>query len=1041
MQVLLFLLFLQFPSDPSPAWVQTGKPHIQNIRFSQYVSGRQNWCIAQNSRGIMYLANENGVLEYDGHSWTLIPIKENLTPYWIDIDSRDNIFVGSYGEIGYLLPDASGRMQYHSLMDLVPENFRDFKEVWEVRITGNFVYFRSFKYLFRYDGKSVTVFQRPGTADRFDVLSLIGDKPYFRIAGLGIYTLEGDSLVFLDGTEIFKDLKVNGIHPGPGGSLLIFSRFDGIFRYTGGKATLIPSPDQKLLKSAGIYDISRLDSGLFALVTFFNGVLITDSDGKIHQIYNEANGLTDSFGLFSYLDKENGLWIGHESGISRISFGLPVIIYDRTSGLSGNIQLVESLNGKKIVGTSHGLFELDETDTNTPDRLPKAKKISPNPEVIHAIFKSGSDVLAGMANSTVSFDGKSLKPVMDRGVDLFAAVPGVPDLIVYHERFYGAGILKKLNGRWVDTGPIPAFPYLITGMAVTRDKIWLGTDSDGLFCVDTAADETGLRASFSKPRRFQLEANGRKGLFLLPAATGDEVWCGSSEGLFRLQGSDFSAVAEFNAQLPESFRRIYALIPDSQNRLWVKTTNGRQYDSVVLTVSPAGKLVTAPVNLMNPWDKNFVSLISDPDGSVWMAIDDYLVHFRPGQVGGMRGISYQPTVSQVILNQDSVLAGRYYTGDVPELRFGEFRLRFVYTSPVYNYRTGVRYRVSCTRTGEPVWSSWSPEEIRDYSGLREGLYTFMVQAMDPDGRISEASSFTFRVLPPYYRTWWAFLVYLTALTGLVVFVVRYRTEQLKSRNRELENQVAVKTAMLVQSEKMAAMGELTSGLAHEINNPLTIIQLNAEMVEMTVAQALGEPEKEDLKPALSSFKSIFEGVRRIRLIVEKMSWFSVSEEFDRSVSAEDQLRAILSVVGARWPSIRISLQSELKEKDMVHGQAIKIVLYNILTNAAEAVEEAGTQGMLTSDGGKITVTARSEPGQLHFAVADNGTGISEQNQKKIFDPFFTTKPPGKGTGLGLFETYNSVRQMGGTIRVESHPGKGTTVWVSVPVPPAAEGKH
>ena len=292
--------------------------------------------------------------------------------------------------------------------------------------------------------------------------------------------------------------------------------------------------------------------------------------------------------------------------------------------------------------------------------------------------------------------------------------------------------------------------------------------------------------------------------------------------------------------------------------------------------------------------------------------------------------------------------------------------------------------------------------------------------------------------------------------------------QLEMKNKKLEDtikQLETTQAQMVQSEKMASIGQLAAGVAHEINNPTGFVSSNlktlgdysSDMIQVImkyqrlrddllntkpdeplsaeIISFVGEIasfEKEvDVDFMLSDTTALIgdcrEGTERIKKIVMDLK--------DFAHPGNDQLQLI--DVNAGLASTLNVVQNEIKYKAEVersygdlpavyaYPQQLNQVFMNILVNAAQAIEKEGT----------ISIVSRAENGFVEVAISDDGCGIAPENIKKIFDPFFTTKEVGKGTGLGMHIVYNIVQKHSGTVSVQSCVGKGTTFTVRIPIEP------
>jgi two-component system NtrC family sensor kinase len=265
-----------------------------------------------------------------------------------------------------------------------------------------------------------------------------------------------------------------------------------------------------------------------------------------------------------------------------------------------------------------------------------------------------------------------------------------------------------------------------------------------------------------------------------------------------------------------------------------------------------------------------------------------------------------------------------------------------------------------------------------------------------------------------------------------------RQEELESTIRKLQEA----QAHLIQSEKMASLGQLVAGVAHEINNPLAyvtnnmvagLLSLYRDHLGSAVPAAIREVEQRvDIDYTLSNLDRLLgstrQGLHRVGEIVDGLRDFSRLDESEFEVfDLNEAVRLTVEMVRYQIRQKEIQLVLELDRLPMVWcspGQ-IHQVLLNLLMNAIQAVEP----------GSIITTRTRSLPGtgQVQLEVADDGPGIPESIRGKIFDPFFTTKPQGVGTGLGLWITYNIVEEHRGRIDLATEPGRGTTFTVTLPV--------
>lgn len=289
-------------------------------------------------------------------------------------------------------------------------------------------------------------------------------------------------------------------------------------------------------------------------------------------------------------------------------------------------------------------------------------------------------------------------------------------------------------------------------------------------------------------------------------------------------------------------------------------------------------------------------------------------------------------------------------------------------------------------------------------------------------------------------------------------------EMLVARNKELDtafSDLKAKQSQLIQSEKMASIGQLAAGIAHEINNPIGFVSSNIYALSdymndiqavlsgyKDLIGALQEKGGENLDKAVSeSMDSVLQkekdldldyikediadlledckkGTQRVADIVRDLKYFARPE--DRRKTRIDINKGLQSTLNVIWNELKYKakVETEYGRLDFVGGYAQKInmVFMHILLNAAQAMEEQGN----------IRIRTRQDEDRAVIEISDTGCGIEPENIHRIFDPFFTTKPLGQGTGLGMNIAYNIIKEHSGSIDVQSEPGRGTSFIITLP---------
>ena len=253
--------------------------------------------------------------------------------------------------------------------------------------------------------------------------------------------------------------------------------------------------------------------------------------------------------------------------------------------------------------------------------------------------------------------------------------------------------------------------------------------------------------------------------------------------------------------------------------------------------------------------------------------------------------------------------------------------------------------------------------------------------------------------------------------------------------RDLTEKKSLERRAIV-AEKMASVGTLAAGVAHEINNPLTSIKANTETIAEEIEALAGASPPARLREVIEMLDDVRESVRRIRKIVQALRTFSHSatehgELVDISHMFQQAVRLCMNEIRHR---ARLSLNfPEGTPLVVADDSRLVQVAVNLLVNSAQAIEAGDAAS------NEIRVTGGHDNGMVFFEVADSGTGMREETLKRAFDPFFTTKAVGEGTGLGLSICHEIITALDGSIEVRSEYGQGTVVRVTLPEPPLSSG--
>jgi signal transduction histidine kinase len=477
-----------------------------------------------------------------------------------------------------------------------------------------------------------------------------------------------------------------------------------------------------------------------------------------------------------------------------------------------------------------------------------------------------------------------------------------------------------------------------------------------------------------------------------------------------------------------------------------------------------------------PYARSYRS-IKTSNGDIWIGGYNGLNRIVPADL-----LKKDTTLASVVITQVTILDSAYFRPDGKIFKksvayTNDFRVKYWQKDISFDFVALHYLRPEDNQYSwklenyDKDWSVPSKERKASYTNLSPGDYVFRVKASNADGVWNEEGIFiTMTILPPWWNTWWAYIVYaLLFIVALRSYSI-WRERNLRIEKEHLQLKVDERTselkksledlksaeAQLIQSEKMASLGELTAGIAHEIQNPLNFVNNFSEVNSELIEEALDENKKgnnPELKSILNDLKEneskIIHHGKRAESIVKAMLLHSRGssghkEPVDINALCDEYLRLSYHGFRAKDKSFNADYKTDFDPnlpKINVVPQDIGRVLLNLINNAFYAVQvetqnSASLQQTLPQPQPDhkptVIVSTKNMGKHVEIRVKDNGLGIPSEIKDKIFQPFFTTKPTGSGTGLGLSLAYDIVKAHGGEINVETKERVGTEFIIHLP---------
>ncbi len=836
------------PATP-PRMAVDGLPPIHNFDPTDYGGAAQNWAVTQGDDGVIYVGNsEDGVLTFDGSQWQRIPVRDKLVVRSLATGPGGRIYVGTVGDFGYLKPDATGQLRYVSLLDQVPVADRDFADVWSIFRSHDTIYFAAQARLFVLHDQRIRVIT---PARAFHMTFLVAGTLYAREAGRGLVRLAGDQFQTVRGGERFATERVYGLvaYRGPGaqpGGLLAATRSHGWFRFDGKTWQAWPTEADAALRSAEIYSVLRLANGELAIATLKDGLYFLDDAGRLLGHLDHTNGLGDDSVLGLYQDRERGLWLASNAGVSRVDLNSPITRFGASEGLYGAMISITRHAGSLYAGTDAGVFRLAGDVDGKPwfKRLPGAPGQNWSFAAVgDQLLTAGNEgVFAIRPNDTTQpiLHGSPGHPVASQvllrsRLDRSRVFVGLQD---------GLRTLRWTGTRWIDEGQVAGVADQVVALAMdAANQVWAGPSKGGVLRITLPPAWRGPR----DPRpvtvaHFGARAGVPQGLIQPVIVDGQPLFLANT-GIYRFDPHTrrFSPDAGFANLFPEGPRAVVPLTVGQHGRLWMYTENPP------LNIRESGYATRADghwqwhVAPLQPLEgESMLAIYQDGDGAVWFGSYRGLFRLDPAREP-VEDATLSTRISAVTTPGGIYLPIGGTRRPAPAVPWAHNDLRFQFALPSFGHLAANRYQVYLEGS-DPGWSPWSTATYRDYTNLGPGRYRFHVRGRDVYGHVGREATFAFRVLPPWYRTPWAWALWIASALLLLGLFVRWRSAALRHRHRALAVLVGLRTAELAQAN--GALAQNNALLAEQsTTDPLTGLK-NRRYLYEHIAQDLAAARRQ-----------------------------------------------------------------------------------------------------------------------------------------------------------------------------------------------------
>ena len=838
---------------------------VQNFAPGVYHGESQNWNISQSPDKIIYIANNKGLLEYNGASWKLYASPNHTIMRSVKV-LGNKIYSGCYMEFGYWEKDEFLHLRYTSLSERLKNKLLEDEQFWKIVCFHQWVLFQSLHRIYVFNSRTHE-FQIITAKTNLPKVFEVRNQIYFQKMDEGLFQLEnGKSLLVSDNPVFKKNIIINIFSYN--NKLLIQTQEKGFFMLDTGTVSQWKTEASSMMSKLSVYSSLQLQDGSFALGTIGEGLYLLSRDGKITMHIDKKNGLQNNTVLSLFEDMNSNIWLGLDNGISVLNYTSPFRVYTDTKGIFGTVYATAYDDGFLYLGTNQGLFYRPQKSTDdfkivvgTTGQVWTLKTID---GTLFCGHNSGTFIIKDNKAILISaiLGTWDIKPILNN------------DNLLIQGNYEGLHILEKKNGEWIYRNKIEGFDISSRYFEIMPgNRIFVNHEYRGVFKLDITPDFKQV-IKYQNEQRAPLSSNSGM------ANYDGKLLYFSDSGLyaFNPQKKQFQKESLLNKiVLGEDAYLSGKLIADENQMLWAFTEEN------ILLLSP-GRIDSEPQitrvalplslrenavgfeNLLHLGNRNY--LLGTTNGYILFDLDkikdeEYLVNIN--------------TIDKNKLNANSVyipvLAKDY------KLKAQENNLYFSYNVPVYDRFIETKYQYKLEGIYDN-WSDWNKESNVSFKNLPPGEYTFKVRARIGNKLTSNTASFSFAIAQPWYLSGWMKLAYVILFIMVIFSISRlYRIRYHKQK--EKIDQEAKKELALMQLENEKAIIELKND---KLNSEVESI--NKELASTTMAIVKKNELLSTIKYKLHQEKDNQHVKSALKIIDENLEnntdWKSFQEAFDNT---------------------------------------------------------------------------------------------------------------------------------------------------------------
>ncbi len=848
--ILQILIFIVLPIT-GLSQNTIGLPEVINYLKGEYSAGLQNWDIRQDKNGIIYIANNEGLLSFDGRHWNLYPLPNKTIVRSVEIGPDNRIYVGGQDEMGYFTPDEHGRLVYHSITNLIPPKNSSFGDVWDIITLNNDIFFRSVNKIFRLSKETISVYHAPF---EWGFLGKFHGRLYAQDFKAGLMLFANNNWEPISQTSNYPvNDPVTAILEISEDSAVITSLKNGVYLFTGESVKKLNWQTSAIFERERIYAATAINHDWIALATNNGGVYIIDISGNIIQRFSRTEGLQNNNVLSIFLDTHQNLWLGLDNGVDFIAYNSPIKhITPQLQDGSGYTAIIH--NNQLFAGTSGGLFCVQLQNQRDLSFCKGAfLPVAGTTGQAWSLSAINNQLLLGHHDGAFIIQEKKASPFSTQ-TGFWNFVPlssGTPVQQIVAGNYKGLRIFDYQNGQFTQTGEIPDFIESSRFVAIDQfGHIWVSHPYHGVYKISKLNNGRYNTAIYTDKKGLPSTLNNH--VFKIK----NDVLVASEKGvyIYDIKKDSFTRAPFYHKLLGDMGIRY--LKEDNSGNIWFIS----QKKLGVIDMSGMEPVVISLPELNNRMLSGFEFIYPVDDNNVFLGAEKGFYHINFDKYKKNQAqLQVQVRMVRIINNMDSLLFGGYFKGvnekqlqdvkKIPALSYSWKTIQFGYSSAFFHDQETLEYSYRLSGF-EENWSEWTRRTEKEYTNLPPGNYTFEVKVRNNLGNESEVSGYSFRILAPWYQTGIAYTLYLLGISALLIAVYRWQRkkfllQQIKHEEEqkklsyihELEINKTENELVAVKNEKLEAdinykNSELASSAMHLVKKGELLTNIKSELTQL-----------------------------------------------------------------------------------------------------------------------------------------------------------------------------------------------------------------